>query len=110
MFEELGQSVRRAVASDGGARSRVWMQIAADVLGRPVELLEGHPGSCLAAAYVAGVATGHFAGWDEIARFVRPAGVVEPDPARADAYARRYGLYREIYERLRPLYPRLAAG
>jgi hypothetical protein len=29
VFEELGQSVRRVVASDGGAESRVWMQIAA---------------------------------------------------------------------------------
>jgi xylulokinase len=107
VFEELGQSVRRVVASDGGAKSRVWMQIAADVLGQPVELLEGHPGSCLGAAYVAGVATGSFAGWDEIARYVRPAGVVEPDPARADAYARHYALYRELYERLAPFYPRL---
>jgi xylulokinase len=110
VFEELGQSVRRVVASDGGAASRVWMQIAADVLGHPIELLAGHPGSCLGAAYVAGVAIGHFAGWDEVARFVRPANVVEPNPARAGAYARHYGLYREIYERLRPLYPRLAAG
>ena len=110
VFEELGQGVRRVVASDGGAESRVWMQIAADVLGQPIELLAGHPGSCLGAAYVAGVAAGGFAGWDEIARYVRPAGVVEPDPANADRYARHYALYRELYERLRPLYPRLAAS
>jgi xylulokinase len=110
VFEELGQSVRRVVASDGGAKSRVWMQIAADVLGQPVELLEGHPGSCLGAAYVAGVATGSFAGWDEIARYVRPAGVVQPDPANAEPYARHYALYREVYERLKPLYPRLATS
>jgi xylulokinase len=110
VFEELQQSVRRVVASDGGSKSRVWMQIAADVLQQPIELLAGHPGSCLGAAYVAGVATGQFAGWDEIARFVRPAGVVEPNPANADRYARHYALYREIYERLKPLYPRLAAG
>ena len=109
VFEELGQGVRRVAASDGGAGSRVWMQIAADVLGHPIELLEGHPGSCLAAAYVAGVASGSFAGWDEIARYVRPAGVVEPDPANADRYTRHYALYRELYDRLRPLYPRLAA-
>jgi xylulokinase len=110
VFEELGQSVRRAVASDGGAKSRVWMQIAADVLQQPIELLAGHPGSCLGAAYVAGVATGQFAGWDEIARFVRPAGMIEPNPANADRYARHYALYREIYERLKPLYPRLTAS
>jgi xylulokinase len=110
VFEDLGQSVRRVVASDGGAQSRVWMQIAADVLGHPIELLAGHPGSCLGAAYVAGVAVGGFAGWDEIARYVRPAGSVQPDPASADRYDRHYGLYRELYDRLAPLYPRLATS
>jgi xylulokinase len=110
VFEDLGQSVRRVVASDGGAASRVWMQIAADVLGHPIELLAGHPGSCLGAAYVAGVAVGAFSGWDDIARYVRPAGVIEPVPPRADLYARHYALYREAYERLKPLYPRLTAN
>jgi xylulokinase len=108
VFEELGQSVRRVVASDGGAKSRVWIQIAADVLGHPIELLAGHPGSCLGAAYVAGVAVGSFNGWDEIAQYVRPAGVVAPNPANRDRYARHYGLYRELYDRLASLYPRLA--
>jgi xylulokinase len=108
VFEEMGQGVRRVVASDGGAASRVWMQIAADVLGQPIELLAGHPGSCLGAAYVAGIAVGAFSGWDDIARYVRPAGVVAPDPANAARYARQYELYRELYDRLQPLYPRLA--
>jgi xylulokinase len=110
VFEGLGQSVRRVVASDGGAESRVWMQIAADVLGHPIELLEGHPGSCLGAAYVAGFAAGSFAGWDEIARYVRPAGTVLPDPASTDRYDRHYALYRELYDRLAPFYPRLATS
>jgi xylulokinase len=101
--------VRHVVASDGGAVSRVWMQIAADVLGHPIELLEDHPGSCLGAAYVAGVAAGCFNGWDEIARYVSPAGTVTPNPANADRYDRHYALYRELYERLQPFYPRLAA-
>jgi xylulokinase len=108
VFEELGLSVRRVVASDGGAQSRVWMQIAADVLGRPIELLAGHPGSCLGAAYVAGIATDSFAGWDEIARYVRPARTVTPEPASVDRYAQHYTLYRELYQRLEPFYPRLA--
>jgi xylulokinase len=110
VFAELGQSVRHVVASDGGAASRVWMQIAADVLGLPVHLLQGHPGSCLGAAYVAGFGVGAFDDWDGIARFVAPAGVIEPDPANATAYQEPYALFRETYRRLQPLYPRLAPG
>jgi xylulokinase len=110
IFEQQGLSARHVVASDGGARSALWMQITADVLGRPVHLLEGHPGSCLGAAWVAAVGVGAAPGWDGIARFVTPAGVIAPDPSTGAAYARHYALFRDTYERLRPLYPRLAAG
>jgi xylulokinase len=106
--EEIGYPVTRIVASDGGTRSALWMQIAADVLGRPVQLLEGHPGSCLGAAYVAGVAIGALPGWGEMGRFVRPARTVEPNPAAAALYAEAYAAYRALYAALEPFYPRLA--
>lgn len=106
---EIGYPVTRLLASDGGARSGVWMRIAADALGMPVQLLEGHPGSCLGAAFVAAIGVGALERWDEIARFVRPAGTVEPDPAAAGAYEALFRDYREAYERLRPIMARRAA-
>ncbi len=102
VFDELGLAVRRVVASDGGARSAVWMQIAADVIGRPIELLHGHPGSCLGAAYLAAVATGGLSDWEQIGRFVQPAGTVRPDPARTRAYDAAYLKYRALYPALTP--------
>ena len=42
VFRELGYPVRRLLASDGGSRSRVWMQIVADIIQLPVQRLEGH--------------------------------------------------------------------
>ena len=100
VFHELGLPVRRVVASDGGARSAVWMQIAADVLGRPVQLLRGHPGSCLGAAYLAAVANGGLPDWEQIGRFVRPGATVLPDPGRARAYDAAYLRYRGLYPAL----------
>ena len=94
--------VTRVLASDGGARSAVWMQIVADVIQMPVNLLAGHPGSCLGAAFVAGMGIGAFGDWGEIARFVAPAGKVEPRAANAGRYDDLYRLYRVTYERLRP--------
>lgn len=109
VFKELGTPARRVIASDGGAQSPLWMQIAADALAQPVELLVGHPGSCLAAAYVAAVGVGALDDWDQTTRFVRPAGIVEPEPSTAGAYEHAYGLFRETYQRLKPLYPNLQA-
>ncbi|MGE0716386.1 MAG: FGGY-family carbohydrate kinase [Alphaproteobacteria bacterium] len=108
VFAEAGLAAERFRASDGGARSRVWMQIVADVIQRPVTLLEGHPGSALGAAFVAGYAVGLFDDWGAIGRFVRPGETICPDRDKAGVYDRLYAVYREAYDRLRPLFPRLA--
>lgn len=106
---ELGYPVSRVLASDGGTASRVWMQIAADVLGQPVQLLEGHPGSCLGAAWVAAMGVGAVTDWGGVARFVGEGARVEPDRASAGRYQEAYALYRATYEALRPLFGRCAA-
>jgi xylulokinase len=104
---EIGYPVTRLLASDGGTRSRVWMQIAADALKMPVHLLEGHPGSSLAAAYVAGVGVGALPGWNEMHRFVRPAGAVLPNSQREAVYDELWAAYRDVYPALRPTFNRL---
>ena len=100
----IGYPMQRFIASDGGARSRVWMQIIADILQVEVQLLEGHPGSCLGAAWTTCVATGLDADWEGIARFVSPGAVIAPDPSKAGLYDQGYARFRETYERLAPLH------
>lgn len=110
VLHERSLGVNRILASDGGAASDVWLQITADVLRQPVHRVEGHPGSSLGAAFVAGMATGVFTRWDEIGCFVTVAPPFEPDSRAADAYDGYYSLYRETYDRLKELYPRLGAA
>ncbi len=107
VFEENGLSVRRVFACDGGAASDLWLQIAADVIGRAVQRVERHPGSCLGAAYVAGYGAGLFGDFGGIGRYVGAGRVFEPNIGNRGVYDRAYANYREIYERLKTLYPRL---
>ncbi|MEX2648841.1 MAG: FGGY-family carbohydrate kinase [Alphaproteobacteria bacterium] len=109
VFEDAGMTVARIVASDGGSASATWMQIAADVLQRPVQLVVGHPGSSLGAAFVAGMGVGALDDWGDIARFVRPGRLVAPRAETRAAYDEAYALYRATYQALKPLYPRFAA-
>jgi sugar (pentulose or hexulose) kinase len=47
--------------------------------------------------------------WSGIARYVAPGRSFAPDPRRPADLDRKYRLWRELYERLRTLYPELAA-
>jgi xylulokinase len=107
VFAERGLAVARIFAADGGAASDLWLQIAADVLGQPVTRIDRHPGSSLGAAFVAGMGVGALRDWSEIARYVAPGRSFTPDEHRHADYARKYRLWREVYERLKTLYPRL---
>lgn len=103
VFNQMGHPTRRFVASDGGAKSQLWMQIVADILGEPVQLLTGHPGSSLAAAWMAAIATGLSDDWAGTKAFIRPGERVEPDAANK-------ALYDVGYRRFRDTYQCLAAG
>ncbi|TXS78598.1 carbohydrate kinase [Streptomyces sp. sk2.1] len=70
----------------GGTRSPAWMRLFADVLGRPVRIVEGEVGArgaVLAAARRFGTEL-------DTAAWTAPTGIVEPDPARAAHYAKEY--------------------
>jgi xylulokinase len=109
VLSELGTLPGRARCTNGGARSTLWKQVTADILGLPLEHIEGHPGSSLGAAFAAGMGIRAFERWEEIERFIRIAGVTEPDRAAHARYEAIYPLFRQTYELLRELYPRLRA-
>ena len=89
------QAPLREVRSMGGAaRSDVWLQMKADLLGLPVERPACPLPANLGAAMLAAVGTGHFARLDEAAEaWYRPAAAFEPDPLRWPAYQEVYGRY-----------------
>jgi len=107
LLAEAGRPIRRVLATDGGSRSDLWMQIAADITGRRVEVVAGEAGSALGAAFVAGIGVGLFERWGEVTRFAEVRRAFEPDPANATTYRAGYSAYRELYARLSSLFPTL---
>jgi xylulokinase len=99
VFAELGLAPRRVRVTNGGARSKLWTQVTADVLGLPLETLRSHPGSALGVAFVAGIAVGAFEDWADIERFVEPGPVIAP--REHEAYDAPYALFRTLYPALR---------
>jgi FGGY-family pentulose kinase len=103
-LELHGFRVARVFAGGGGARSRLWLQIHADVLGRPIHVPHEAEACALGAALVAAVHTGHYPTLAEAARkMVRLAGVIDPKPASRRAYEDHYRRYLATYPALRAL-------
>src|SRR5712692_2292703 len=107
LLREAGRPVRRVVAADGGSRSALWMQIAADVLDLPVQVVAGEAASALGAAYVAAMGAGMFTDWNDIARFISQGRTYQPQSAAVPRYRKGFALYRELYTRLQSYLPEL---
>lgn len=103
-----GIDVKELRAVGGGAKSPRWLQIRADIMGRPVRTLKVREAACLGAAILAGKAAGVYSSLDEgIAVTVQLADIYEPAPDRLRAYEARYAAYRELYPSLKGINDRL---
>jgi xylulokinase len=102
IMRDLGTPDDDVRAVGGGARSPLWLQLQADVYGRPIRRTVIDEGPAYGAALLAGVAAGAFADVGDAAARVRlREEVTEPDPERARRYEELYGVYASLYPALR---------
>src|SRR5216683_335495 len=104
-----GFAVGRLFAGGGGAKSRLWLQIHADVLGRAIHVPRDSEACALGSAMIAAVHSGHFPDLDAAARgMVQIAGIIEPRPENKAAYDAYYARYLATYSALKELMHGLA--
>ncbi|KQN74932.1 MULTISPECIES: FGGY-family carbohydrate kinase [unclassified Devosia] len=97
-----GISPERIRISGGGARSDIWCQIRADVLGKTLTRTSIPAAAALGAAIIAGVGSGAFPSLpDAVRRLVQFERSFEPDPKRVNFYTDRFEHYRALYQDLR---------
>ena len=91
-------------ATGGGAKSRAWMQIKADVLNLPITALKTSDAGTVGSAMLTGIAAGLYTGLEEAAKhMVREAETYEPRPEMHAKYMKIYERYQKLYEAVRPL-------
>lgn len=106
-YESLSDSgihFEKLNATGGGARSKLWMQMKADVLNMPVTALKTIEAGTVASAMLTGIATGIFANLeDAAARMVFEMETYHPNAEMHEKYMRIYERYRKVYTAVRPL-------
>lgn len=99
---DAGIDVSEYRAVGGGSKSDAWLQICADILGRPLMRPSVTEAGALGAAILAGAATGVFDGIEQgVAAMVRPGPSFEPSPRNAPRYDARFDEYRRLWPTFR---------
>ena len=104
LFHAAGIEVERVISIGGGAKNPVWLQMQADIFGKPVVALKNEQGPAMGAAMMAAVGSGWFGSLKECAdAFIGYAKTYEPIPANVEKYARLFKLYQQVYAATRSL-------
>lgn len=100
--EEAGVQVDVLNAMGGAANSRLWTQIKADVTGKVINVPASDTATTLGASILAGVGTGVYKNFKEaVDRTIKIKRTHEPDVKAHETYMKHYGIYLEIYEKLK---------
>ena len=95
--------------SGGAANSDVWVQIFADTLQIPIDVIAEKELGAQGAAMAAGVAVGIYDDYaDAIGKTVRITKTVQPRPEYKEVYEKKYSTYRKVVDGLRGAWADLA--
>lgn len=103
VFEELGIKIEQVIASGGGAKSRVWRQIQADVFNKELSMTQSIEQAAMGAAILAGVGVGIYKNTEEgckkAVKFKKEK--IKPIPENVDIYNKKFEIFKSLYQNLK---------
>lgn len=103
-LKSFGINLDKLYATGGGASSPIWLQIKADVLGRPIMTLDAKEAGACGTCMLCAVAVGKYASLQEAAKkFVKVKKTYTPRKEYTEKYAKYIEAYRKVYDAVRPI-------
>ncbi len=110
IMRAAGVNVTEVRAGGGGAVSKFWRQLQADMYHAKVVTINTQEGAAYGVALLAAVATGEFKSVQEACTSaIRITSTLKPDPKTAKVYDQRYGQFRQLYQSLSADFAAIAA-
>jgi len=106
LVKDVGvKALKEVRISGGGARSPLWRQMIADVLGSELITVNTTEGAAYGAALLAGVGAGIWPTVDDAcATVIQITGRTSPKPENVSQYESIYYRYRQLYPALKPTF------
>src|SRR5260221_8255067 len=102
-LEETLGPIQHIYASGGFTRSKTWLQLIADVFVKKVYVTGAADASAIGAAMMGFYALGIISDLEATARRVKVVETYEPDAGRHAVYQENFGIFTELYNRLKDL-------
>ena len=106
--KSLGIDVKVSTICGGGAKSKLWQKIIANILNIDLEIPVVEEGPGFGAAMLAMVTCGEYASVLEcVEQLVKKKEVIHPDPLIVERYEKSFQKYKKIYPSIKKLYKEL---
>jgi xylulokinase len=97
-LEKNGIKIDSLNASGGGSKSDFWLQLKADITGKPIRSLNINEAGCLAASIIAGYGIGKYNSIsDAVKQIIKIKKEYYPDRKNYGYYSGRFELYKKMY-------------
>jgi len=103
VFEELEIKIEQVIASGGGAKSRIWRQMQADVFNKEISMTQSIEQAAMGAAILAGVGVGIYKDVEDGCKKVvkLKEEKIKPIPENVDIYNQQFKTYHSLYQDLK---------
>ena len=98
--------IRNVIASDGGSKSIFWMQIASNIIQKPIKIYKNIEGSYLGSAFVAAKSINLYKSWNDINKLRGKHILIKPQKKYRNHYKNKFKIYLNLYQNLKHLFPK----
>lgn len=103
--KSLGVELDRTRINGGGAKSKLWCNIVANVLNVKVDKINSKEGPAFGAAILAAVGCGRYATVEEATeKLIKVIDTVEQDPQIVELYNKKYEVFKKLYPTLKDMF------
>jgi len=103
ILHDSGYKISELRAVGGGAKSKMWTQLKADVLNKKITTLNITEAGCLGVAMLACSKDKDIPIVDLVPTWVKPATTISPKPENVAIYNEKYNKYKTLYQEIKKI-------
>lgn len=109
LVKALNIPIKEIRVNGGGAKSKLWRQILADIFETRIDMINSVDGPSYGAAILAAVGAGKFSTVNEACnKLIKITESVYPNESNRDKYRKMYEVYSSLYNTLKDIFKALA--